>query len=64
MSRFRKSFNDIYEQLWDILDKPNLNYRDRQRSKQLLNQLFREHYFGRWYKPLRFSKRDCKGGEK
>lgn len=59
MSRFRKSFNDIYYKLWDILDKPKLNYLDRCKCKQLLNQLFRE-YHGIWNRPLRFSKKDCK----
>ena len=64
VSRFRKSFDDIYSQLWDILDKPKLNYWDRHRCKQLLNQLLREHHFGESYRPLRFTREDCKGGNK
>lgn len=60
MSRFRKSFNDIYHKLWDILDKPKLSYYDRYRCKQLLNQLFRE-YHRIWNKPLKFGKRYDKG---
>lgn len=62
MSRFRKSFNDIYHKLWLLLDKPKLNYYDRCRCKRLLNQLFREHH-GIYAKPLRLSEKDCKGGK-
>lgn len=59
MSRFRKSFNDIYSKLWDILDKPKLTFYDRMRCKQLLNQLHREHYIGKFdRRPLRFSEKE------
>lgn len=59
MSRFRKSFNDIYDKLWDILDKPKLTFQDRMRCKRLLNQLWREHHFGKFdRRPLKFSKKE------
>ena len=56
MSKYRKSFDDIYCHLWKILDKPKLSSWDRQRCKQLLKQMWREHHLGRFYKkPLRLN---------
>lgn len=43
MSKYNKTFYDVYCELWELLDKPRLKFWQRMRAKQLLNQLLRLH---------------------
>ena len=43
MGKHKKTFYDVYCELWELLDKPKLRFWQRMRTKQLLNQLLRMH---------------------
>ena len=43
MGKHKKTFYDVYCELWELLDKPKLRFWQRMRTKQLLNQLLRTH---------------------